>query len=68
MSPFDKSYTPKIDAKALTRESKISANSTKSREKLMGSTDPKVRAQASGFIPGMSNASATFADKRNSKV
>lgn len=68
MSPFDKSYTPKIDAKALTRESQISANSTKSREKLMGSADPKVRAQASGYIPGMSGASATFADRRNGKV
>jgi len=68
MSPFDKSYTPKIDPTSIKREAKISANSTKSREKLMGSTDPKVRAQASGFIPGMSNASQSFADKSNSKV
>jgi len=68
MSPFDKSYTPKIDAKALTRHAQISKTSTATREKMMNSTDPKVRAIGSGFIPGMSNASQSFADKSNSKV
>lgn len=68
MSPFAKNYKPQIDTKTLTKESAISRNATLNREKMMQSDDEAKRFAASGYIPGMSGASQTFADRKNSKV
>lgn len=67
-NPFSGAYRAQIDSTAMARESERSANASKRRARLMASSDPKVRTQATGNLGQLSGTRENVGIKKSSHL